>query len=105
MSVGGNVDVYKYIYGYIYVRNTYVSNSKRMQQANDTTEKEVARGELESMVMEEDYLYETMDAAGGAHGERSQTTTDDGYSDGPPVCEVYGTIDESGSINPCKCEV
>ncbi|VDK82388.1 unnamed protein product [Litomosoides sigmodontis] len=84
VSVGGNVDGY----------------NKRMQQANDATEKEVEGGELESMVMEEDYLYETMDAAGAPHIERSQTTNDDGYSDGPPVCEVYETVDESGSINP-----
>ncbi|CAG9532346.1 unnamed protein product [Cercopithifilaria johnstoni] len=71
-----------------------------MQQASGTIEKEVTGGELGSMVMEEDYLYETMDPAGGAPIERGQTTADDGYSDGPPVCEVYETIDESSGINP-----
>ncbi|KAL4002280.1 hypothetical protein ACH3XW_2800 [Acanthocheilonema viteae] len=70
-----------------------------MQQASETIEKEVTGRELENMVMEEDYLYETMDPAGAANIERGQTTADDGYSDGPPVCEVYETIDESGGIN------
>uniref|UniRef100_A0AAF5PPW0 Zinc finger protein n=2 Tax=Wuchereria bancrofti TaxID=6293 RepID=A0AAF5PPW0_WUCBA len=72
----------------------------RMQQASGTIEKGVTGGELESMVMEEDYLYETMDPANGPHIERGQTTGDDAYSDGPPACEVYETIDESGGINP-----
>ncbi|KAM3723914.1 Zinc finger transcription factor family protein [Dirofilaria immitis] len=71
----------------------------RMQQASGTIEKEVTGGELESMVMEEDYLYESMDSASGPHTERGRTTGDDVYSDGPPVCEVYETIDESGGIN------
>uniref|UniRef100_A0A0R3RUK3 C2H2-type domain-containing protein n=1 Tax=Elaeophora elaphi TaxID=1147741 RepID=A0A0R3RUK3_9BILA len=69
-----------------------------MQQASETIEKEVTGGELEGMVMEEDYLYETMDPASGAHIERGQTSADDGYSDGPPVCEVYETIDESSAL-------
>lgn len=73
-----------------------------MQQASETIEKGATGGELESMVMEEDYLYETMDPAAGTHIERGQTTASDGYSDGPPVCEVYETIDESGGINSCK---
>lgn len=76
-----------------------------MQQASGTIEKEVRGGELESMVMEEDYLYETMDPASGSHIERGQTTGDDAYSDEPPVCEVYETIDESGGINPCKYQI
>uniref|UniRef100_A0A915PM39 C2H2-type domain-containing protein n=1 Tax=Setaria digitata TaxID=48799 RepID=A0A915PM39_9BILA len=71
----------------------------RMQQASESIEKEVTGGELENMVMEEDYLYETMDSTSGAHIERGQTTADDAYSEGPPVCEVYETIDERG-INP-----
>lgn len=69
-----------------------------MQQA---VQKEVTRGEMESMVMEENYLYETVDPGNSPRTERSQAAGDEAaYSDGPPVCEVYETIDESGSINP-----
>ncbi|EJD74000.1 zinc finger protein, variant [Loa loa] len=71
-----------------------------MQQTSETIEKEVTGGELESMAMEEDYLYESMDPTSGSQIERGQTTGDDAYSDGPPVCEVYETIDESSGINP-----
>ncbi|VDO47651.1 unnamed protein product, partial [Onchocerca flexuosa] len=69
-----------------------------MQQASGTIEKEVTGRELQSMVMEEDYLYEAMDSTSGPHIERNQTTGDDAYSDGPPVCEVYETIDESSVL-------
>ncbi|OZC11469.1 hypothetical protein X798_01327 [Onchocerca flexuosa] len=75
-----------------------MSKTGRMQQASGTIEKEVTGRELQSMVMEEDYLYEAMDSTSGPHIERNQTTGDDAYSDGPPVCEVYETIDESSVL-------
>lgn len=79
-----------------------MSKTGRMQQANGIIGKEVTGRELQSIVMEEDYLYEAMDSTNSPHIERSQTTGDDAYSDGPPVCEVYETIDENSGINPYK---
>lgn len=87
--------------GCFYIVYIALSKTGRMQQAS---QKEVTRGELESMVMEENYLYETVDPGNGRRIERSQTAGDEAYSDGPPVCEVYETVDESGGINPCKCK-
>lgn len=76
-----------------------MSKSETMPQ-DEPLEKEDDEGELENLVLEEEYIYE-MDAGGGApHLEREQGAGgDDEYSDAPPVCEVYETIDEGSLIS------